>query len=434
MPFEDLRELLAWWEQRGELREVRQELSPRHEVAALMWRAEGPLRLLKVKGSPFPVVGNLLLPPAIAEAMGVREQEAGQALRERVKDRVPLKRVEGSPLIEEHKGGLSSLPILTHYEADSGPFITAGLLSAEDPEGGPTGRGIHRMEVRGDDRLGVALLNPPLAEIYRRYRDRAEEMPVAVALGLEPAVFLAGALRVEGEKLEVAGALRGKPVEVTTAPLTGIKVPAKAEFLIEGFVTSEEASDGPMGEVGGYYLKIPSTPTMRVERIWHRPEPLYHALLPWGRETDGILSLVAEASLGGICERFPFVQRWAFVPWTFGSSVVLELGEASPGEVRAMLLWVLSSPMVKKAVAVPQGVDPGDLREVEWAVATRCQPSEDLVVLDRVKGQVIDPSAPERGITAKVAVDATGYGKSRDLTRVSFPPEALERAEEVLKG
>jgi 2,5-furandicarboxylate decarboxylase 1 len=391
-------------------------------------------------GSPFPAVGNVAFSrEAVALAMGVEAEAVLREFPRRVTGEVAPRVVSEAPVLEEEAPlDLSRLPILTHYANDSGPFVTAGLASTRDPETGEVTRGIHRMELRAPDALGIALLNPPLADCYRRAKARGERLPLAVVVGLEPTIFLGCALKMPPgtDKLARAGSLRGEPVELASAPLTGIPVPARAEFLLEGEVDpSDERPDGPLGEVNGYAHSFPSTPTFRVRRISHRRDPVYQALLPTGREADCLLTFVAEASLiPRVRELFPFALDFHFVPETFGCSLRVRIREGTARhDLRALLLHCLGLAVPKKVVALAEDVDLRDPVEVEWSVVTRSQPDQDVLIVPDLRGQNIDPSCPSHFRTAKMAIDATGYERIKGWSRAAAEPAAQARAEELLR-
>jgi 2,5-furandicarboxylate decarboxylase 1 len=238
------------------------------------------------------------------------------------------------------------------------------------------------------------------------------------------------------DKLAVAGGLRGRPVDVVAAPFTGIPVPARAEFLLEGEVDpSEERPDGPLGEVGGYSLVFPGTPTFRVRRITHRAAPLYHALHPTGPEGDLLLAVVSEANTAPrVRSLFPFFRELHFVPGTCGLCVVARLDPAPREQIRGLLLQLLTLGVVKKAVAVAADVDPSDPGRVEWSVATRCQPDRDCLILSDLKALPIDPSCPAPFRTSKLAVDATGYERAGGRRPAEIEPRALEKAQDLFAG
>lgn len=318
---------------------------------------------------------------------------------------------------------LALLPILTHYEKDSAPFITAGIVSALDPDSHVVGRGIHRMEYRGKDRLGVSLLNPPLSDILEKFRRRGEQMPVTAVVGVDPVLFLASAMKAgaETDKLEVCGGIKGQGVKVMQSFDSAIDVPAGAEFYLEGVVDPADIRpDGPLGEISGYYMALKGTPTMIVNRVSHRPSPLYHALMPSSPEGDAYLTFVSRAHVEDrIKKLFPFVADIVFVQKTFGTSVVVVVKPADRAKIRALMVSMIGFPMIKKVVVVDEDVDPYSLSDVDWAIVTRCTADRDMIVVPGLPGQPIDPEiAQDRGI-AKVSIDATVQGKNiEERTRV----------------
>jgi len=314
------------------------------------------------------------------------------------------------------KNLIDFIPILKHYEKDSAPFITTGIVSSVDPDLGIAGRGIHRMEYRGKNFLGVALLNPPLTTIYQKYKSRGQRMPVAITIGVDPALFISMALKVPPgtDKLEVAGGLRGKGIEVMTSPLSGIEVPAAGELLLEGYIDdTKRQKDGPLGEISGYYLSLEATPTIVVEHLYHRDTPIYHALLPTSPEADRYLTFVSRAHLEESAKRlFSFIVNITFIPKTFGSSLVVNVRTSEKFKIRNLILFLLSFPMIKKVVIVDDDVNADDPYDVEWAVITRCKADEDFIVINKLQGQPIDPTVEDVYGVTKVGINATIQGKS----------------------
>lgn len=313
------------------------------------------------------------------------------------------------------KNLIDFVPVLKHYEKDSAPFITTGIVSSTDPDSGVVGRGIHRMEYRGKNLLGVALLNPPLTTIYEKYKSRRQKMPVALTIGVDPALFISMALKVPpgNDKLEIAGGLKGQGIEVMTGPSSGIEVPAAGEILLEGYIDDTRGGkDGPMGEISGYYLSLEKTPTIVVEHVYHRESPIYHALLPTSPEADRYLTFVSRAHLEESAKRlFSFIVNIVYVPKTFGSSLVVNVKTSEKFKIRNLILFLLSFPMIKKVVIVDDDVNADDPYDVEWAVITRCKADEDFIIINKLQGQPIDPTAEDVYGVTKIGINATTQGK-----------------------
>lgn len=443
MAFNDLRAAVDHLRETGSLLEVTEALSPRHEVAALLdavsRESGGAVLFTRPADHDVPVVANVIHNRTVlAAAMGVALDELVDRFAERVTAPIDPVRTQDAPVLEVTVDDVdlpALLPILTHYESDSGPYITTGMASILNPDTGMPERTICRMELRGRDRLGLALVNPPLADTYRAH-GRDVKMPVAVAVGLEPATFVSAALPAppRAEKMAFAGGLRQEAVEMVAGPLTGLTVPARAEFLLEGvLVPGEERDDGPFGEVSGYSMVFESIPTFEVRRVHHRLSPLYHALFPTGPEGDLITALTVEAAIVPQLRRvYRFARGLHFVPGTFGMSLVVQVAAADKGRVRGLLYHLLSLERLKKVVLVADDVDPTDACEVEWSVITRVQPDEDLVVIDGLFGHPIDPSCRSGQRTARVGIDATGFERVGGRVKARVPAAAAERAAAAL--
>jgi 2,5-furandicarboxylate decarboxylase 1 len=263
-------------------------------------------------------------------------------------------------------------------------------------------------------------------------------MPITVAIGLEPLTFCSAALPAPPgeEKMAYAGGLRGEPVELTLAPMTGLPVPARAEFLLEGVLVPGEArDDGPLGEVSGYSMVFADVPIMQVRRVSHRSDPVYHALLPTGPDGDLINGLVVEATIVPQLRRvYSFARKVTFVPGTFGMSLVVQVARADKGRVRGLLYHLLSLERVKKGVVVAEDVDPDDPYEVEWAVCTRAQPDADLVVIEGLFAHPIDPSYYPGQRGSRVGIDATGFERIGGRAKARIAPEAAGRASAAWAG
>lgn len=327
------------------------------------------------------------------------------------------------------------IPVLTHYEQDSAPFITTGMVSAVDPHSNIVARGIHRLGWRGRNRFGIALLNPPLKDVYPKYVQMGKDMPVSVIIGVDPILFLSMALKVSPniDKLEVAASLKGGELYIMESPKNKIPIPFEPEFIMEGYVSCKEMEpDGTLGEISGYPLTFGETPTLYVTSLYYKPTPIYHALLPTSSEADNYLTFVSRAHFGNDVKRlFPFVVDILLVRKTFGASAIISVKEVEKELIRNLILFCLSFPMIKKVVVVDTDIDIRDLNHVEWAIITRCRFDQDVIMVSGLKGQPIDPSAYKDFGVSKIGFNATVKGKSIQ-NRVSVKKGNKERIEVIL--
>jgi 2,5-furandicarboxylate decarboxylase 1 len=420
---ESLRDYLEVMKAKNRVLEVKDPVL-REDIPELIDRLSASKKVLlfeNVVGYELRMVANLVPSQDVFGILFGDENNPRSAFLERTTKRHAKIAVSRGPLVSIDVNGkdlLDILPILKHYKDDSAPYITTSVLSSIDPDSGLVGRGIHRMEYRGGNLMGASLINPPLGEIYQKYRARHQKMPISVAIGVDPILFLSMALKVplETDKLEVTGGLRGGGVEVVPSFDSPIQVPAGSEIILEGYVDPEKGKqDGPLGEISGYYLTIKETPTVVVQRLSYRESPIYHALLPTCPEADMYLTFVSSAHLEDNVKRlFPFITRITFVERTFGASVVVNVKNVEGPKVKSLLMSLLSFPMIKKAIIVDEDVNPEDLKDVDWAFVTRCFAGEDIVIAKGLQGQPIDPQAKDGRGVAKLGIDATIQGKSME--------------------
>ncbi len=439
-----LRGFLNELRKRGELLRVPTPLDPKFEISAILselGKSEGPALLFeKVKGHRLPVLGNLLgTRKRLCLALGIEPHKLFEEFPNRMaKSLAPVLIEEVTPkrVIKRGIDLGKLLPILTHYSGDSGPYITTGFSSARDPESGVIGRGLHRMELRGKDRLGISLLNPPLSEIYQKYKRLGRKMPIATAIGMDPFVFIASILKVPTgiDKLSVAGGIKGEAIPTVRAETVDLEVPAFSEILIEGYIDPKgREKDGVLGESSGYYMGFSKSPTIQVTSVTLQKEAIYHAIVPWSLEVDNLLFLVHGLDFIPKMKReVPSIKEIRLLPGTFGAHAVISIDTENKGEIRRALTFALSFTNIKKVVAVNPDVSIEDEHEVEWALATRFQADRDLILMTNLRGQPIDPSSGEGYLTAKVGLDTT-KPKAEGFEKVGVPEEVKQRLAPVLE-
>jgi len=447
MAFSGIRDYIEYLKENGELLTLSTPLSPKFEISTILselGKKEAPAFLFEnVKGHQLPVIGNLLgTKKRLSMALGVDQENFFENALSKLEKRIPPVLVKDrSPkevITQKQKIDLLKLlPILTHYSNDSGPYITSGITSARDPKNGVIGRGLHRMEVRGKNELGISLLNPPLSEIFAHYKKENRKMDVATVIGLDPAILIGSISKIPRgvDKLSVAGGLRGEPVAMVKAETADIDIPANAEIVVEGFIDPKgKERDGTLGESSGYYMTFSKSPTIHVTAISYRKGAYFHVIVPWGLEVDNLLCLIHGIDFVPKMKReIPSLKQIHLIPGTFGSHAVMSIGTDQKGEVRRALTLALSFPNIKKAIIVDEDVDPENDQDVEWALATRFQGDRDLIVVPDLRGQPIDPSSKERFLTTKIGMDATRPQKE-GFEKVDVPKEVKSRLASILKN
>ncbi len=174
---------------------------------------------------------------------------------------------------------LEQLPIIKCWPQDGGKYITLPLVFTKDPENGQQNVGMYRMQVYDKKTTGMHWhLHKDGKEIYEKYRKAGKRMPVCVALGCDPATIYASTAPLPKMIDEVlfAGYLKKRPIELVKATTCDIKVPAHAEFILEGYVDlEEERLEGPFGDHTGYYSLADMYPVFHLTKITRKKHPIY---------------------------------------------------------------------------------------------------------------------------------------------------------------
>ncbi|MBZ0133009.1 MAG: UbiD family decarboxylase [Rhodocyclaceae bacterium] len=432
-----------------DLLRVKESVSPKHEIAAVLRQAQnGGHAVLFEQVAGFPgvrVVGNLLSSRRLAaRALGTDEArlietyvaKSAQGVAPVAAREVPVQEV-----VHRQPADVAALlPLMTHHEKDAAPFLTCGMVLARDPVSGMRGMGIHRMMYKGDSgggrRFGILLANPPLSLYLANAEKQGKPLEVAVALGVDPALFLASVVKtgpLGPDKMDIAGSLRGAPVELVRALTVDVDVPARAEVVIEGHVLpGVREPEGPFGENTGAYFTNTS-PVIEVTAVTHRKDYIFPALCPWTAEIDTLLSLAGGAELlGQLKALVRGIVDLELVPGTCSFSAVIAVKDCPPHEVRRLIHLALTlDRRLKVLTVVDDDIDIRDPREVSWALSTRFQPERDTVILGGMEGYIIDPSAGGGGSGSKIGFDATrGAGGAFD--KITQPAAAVARAKAVL--
>lgn len=485
--FRDLRAFLGDLEAEGLLLRIGEPVSIVHETTELQRRVladAGPAlrfeRPLFADGSvsPVPLVSNLFgTVERVARALGttrqglaalgelfaelreprpprgVREAMAAAPLARRILAMRP-EAVRRSPLDHALLTGaavdLGRLPIPVCWPGEAGPLLTWPVVVTRPPDSAAFDAynlGVYRMQVIGRDRL-IARWLPDRggADHHAAWRARGEAMPIAVALGADPATLLAAAIPLPKTVSEIgfSGLLRRARPRLTPAATVPLWVPADAEFVLEGWVSPEEtAPEGPFADHTGYYNSVESFPTVAVTAIRHRPDPLllatYTARAP--DEPAAIGEALNELFLPLVRRQFPEIVDCWFPPAAASYRMaVVTIRKRRPGQARRLMMGLWSMlpqfSMTKYLIVTDDDVNARDWADVSWAVATRSDPARDLMVVERTPIDYLDFASPQPGLGGKLGIDATrkiGAETSREWGEPVRPDAAAAaRIEAVL--
>jgi len=427
MAGQDLRSFVAAYERAhpGEVVRVTDRVSLEEDVMAVVLEYERrrryPLLVFeKVADHDIPIVCNVVASrSALAFALGVDERGLAPEYARRIKDYVKPAVVPDPPFRHRVLTGpaldLPRLPIPRYFPGDAGRYLTAGMLVARDPDTGVETEGYHRFQLKGRDRMWVSLHSRRrMFEYQRRAEAKGRALPCAIVLGLHPLVSMGSLAYPPADvgKFEVVGGLLGEPLQIAPCTAIDLHVPASAEIVIEGEIPpGVREPEGPFGEFTGYVSRRSTEHVFVAKAVAMRERPWFQSIGS-GRAGDHIttLGLIREAEIANALGRVIPNVHGVHVPLSGTSSFTayVSIAQSRPGEAKHVIPIVLGvDHYLKLVVVVDDDIDVFDESEVLWAIATRMQADRDLVVISGSLGAMLDPSADERGLTAKLGIDAT---------------------------
>jgi UbiD family decarboxylase len=421
---------------------VTQEVDPAFEITAIVVKLEReakkrPVLLFeKVKGTRFPVLTNLHASRSrLAAAMRCAPDEMLRTYLAAMDKPIPPKVVaRGSVkdvILTGEQIDLHDLPQIVHHEGDAGVYLTSAISFAKDPSSETWNCAYNRLMIKGRDTTSIHLtMGKHLWEFQRIAEGRGEALPVAFAVGVHPAIAL-GSLAIgsiDEDERAIMGALLGEPLELVKCETSDVLVPAHAEMVIEAeILPGARTPEGPFGEFTGYSLGQRDREVVKVKAITHRAGAWFQDITVAHLDHLLLSTIPMEANLyRAVRAMIPSVKA-VRVPGPFTCYVSLE--QRLPGQAKNAILAVLGADLyMKRVVVVDHDVDVFDDRQVNWAIATRCQPDRDITVITHARGSDLDPSTKEDGLSAKWGVDATAKPSLAAYTpRHRVPPEVAQR-------
>jgi 2,5-furandicarboxylate decarboxylase 1 len=423
----DFRSFLWKLQSENELVRIKRDVNAEYELAAVTARLDGKQAVLfeKVRGSKIGVACNVVATPRrfyLALGEGCRkasEADVKKAIHGRVTEAVRTlsepARIQDDALFEENSSrNLFDLPIVTHFEKDAGPFITSSIIFSQNQENGKQNQSTHRLLRLDDHHMAIRMVEGRhLHKSFAYARDHGEDLKIAIAIGVHPAVNIAAAYQAAygvDEMLIANSLLEGRLILSKTSH-SQLYVPNHAEIVLEGRILNDLTHEEWMVEMLRTYDFKRRQPVFELERIMFRNDAIYHDILPGYAEHRLLMGLPVEAKMyDHIKNVVPTTQS---VHLTDGGSnwlsAVIQIKKRLEGEPKNALLAAFTAhPSLKMATVVDDDISPSDPIAVEYAVATRCQADKDLIIIPNVKGSSLDPSSDQENLlTTKLGVDAT---------------------------
>lgn len=439
-PYPSLRTFLDWAQQAGHLVTVQRPVSAHLEAARVALALDGrPVLFTHIKDSAYRIVAGVCSDRRyFAHALGCEPHELLFRLADALAHPEPPPVLSTAPCQEviEPRVDLTQIPFLFHWEGDAGPYATAAIAIVEDPDTGPN-VSFHRLLRLDERRCAARIVEGRGTDIA--WRKAAGNLPVAICIGLPPHILLAASMSPPPGlcELDIAHALAPTPLaRCQTVPLN---VPAMAEIVLEGRITRRLVKEGPFVDLTGTWDIVRDQPVIEIDRITHRRDPIYQALLPGQLEHRLLMGMPKEptiyAAVNQVCECLNVHITPGGASWLH-AIVQIRKRRADDGR-RAGEAAFQGHGSLKHVWVVDEDIDPFDPTAVEWAMATRFQADRDLIVWPDQPSSSLDPSARhvpgQKSRSAKMALDCTipwdtpeGPSHPEAFQRVSLPQVDLE--------
>ena len=413
----DLRNYISLVKKNHDLKVVKRRVSTKYEIAAVTAKSDQSAAVLfeNIQENKFRLVSNLVgTRRRFGLAIGCAEKDIHDKIITAIRHaKRPATTIVGK-FHQNTSKSLSILPTVTHFEKESGPFITSSIIHARNPETRKQNSSFHRLMPIDETHFSVRMVEGRhLHRCFTDAKSRGEDLRVAITVGVHPAVSIAGAYQAEwnAPEINIANSLLDNQLTLTKLSFSGLSVPSGAEIVIEGRILQDTTHPEWMVEMLQTYDYERQQPVFELERIHYRNNPIFHDILSGYSEHRLLMGMPIESKLNGELRRaFPQTQQVSMSAggcnWLHAVVQIKKKSDFDAGQIIQKTFELHRS--LKQVTVVDDDIDPNDAVSVEYAMATRFQADRDLIVLKKVRGSSLDPSSDQKKLrTAKMGIDAT---------------------------
>jgi 2,5-furandicarboxylate decarboxylase 1 len=333
---------------------------------------------------------------------------------------------------------LTRLPVHLQHQQDGGPYISAGIDFSIDRTTNLTNVGLRRFMLRGRNETGIDLVAASdLRNIYRSALPDGKPFPLSVVVGAHPIDYFASTMRVPVDEIGLISSLRGAPLPVVKCVTNDLRVPADAEFVLEGYLGAEGyiETEGPYGEFLGYYGGVKTNPVFHVTAMTCRRDAIFQTISISGRkmsltDTAHLTSMRTETLAWRALEAAVREPVAVYAPTATGGVYNLRVAmrQRVPGEARNAIAAVFSSlANVKNVFVVDPDIDIFADEQMEWAMATRFRAERDVVIAGGFRASPLDPALEGDRVGSKAGFDLTlPFGSAGGIERTIPQPPRFE--------
>lgn len=414
---QDLRDYLALLREKHWI-DVISESRPLDSLAQTMRQQEKKERTVlfeNIEGYDCAMVNNLFANrDFLATLFDCAKEDVTNVFSQRYARRIPPVLVENAPVQEKVYTGseidILRYPFIQHAPKDGGRYISAGIVFAKDPETGIRNCSINRMQLKGPAHTGFRMSpRQDLEAYYNKAKALHQNLEIAVSIGNHPIDLLAAACGParDVDELEISGGLRGEPVELVKCLTVDLEVPARAEMVLEGYITPDELEpEGPFGDFMEFYVPVMDNHIFHITAITTRERPILQSIHAGSRDDVTLLATPREAAIQTMLQSMNIDVRKISLQlcnnYLTGAVAIRKQLEDEPKN--AMMGAFATFKFLKNFIVVDHDVDVDDPKEIIWAMSTRLRAERGIMVVPNTVGFGRD----SYGIhTTKLGIDAT---------------------------
>jgi len=413
----DLRNYISLIKKSGDLKTIKSPVSTKFEIAGITAKIDGSFAVLfeNIKESEFNLVSNLVgTRKRFSQAVGTTENKIHQKVVLAIKKAKKPKIVSSGKFMVNKSKKLSVLPIVTHFEKESGPFITSSIVYVKNQESEKQNSSFHRLMPIDETHFSIRMVEGRhLHRCFTFAKEHGEDLKVAITVGVHPAISIASAYQAEWGKdeIDIANSLLGGKLTLSKLPFTGLQVPSETEIVMEGKILQDKTHKEWMVEMLQTYDHKRDQPIFELENLYFRNNPIFHDILAGYSEHRLLMGMPIESKLNGELKKsFPQTSQVSMsnggCNWLHAIIQIKKKNDSEPKKIIKKTFELHRS--LKQVTVVDDDIDPNNPESVEYALATRFQADKDLTILTKVRGSSLDPSSDQKNLlTAKMGIDAT---------------------------
>ena len=378
----DLRNYLSQVKKIKQLKTVKTKVSTKFEIAAITAKLDGSDAVLfeNIKESEFNLVSNLVgTRERFALAVGATENNIHAKVISAIKKAKKPKVISSGKFMENKSQNISLMPIVSHFEKESGPFITSSIAYVKNPETGKQNSSFHRLMPIDNKHLSIRMVEGRhLHRCFVDAKEHGEDLKIAITVGVHPAISIAGAYQAEWGKdeIDIANTLLDGNLKLTSLPYSNLNVPSGSEIVMEGKILHDQTHPEWMVEMLQTYDHERSQPIFEIDNLFFRKNPIFHDVLSGFSEHRLLMGMPIESKLNGELKKsFPQTQK---VSMTNGGCnwlhAVVQIKKKDPSDPSKIIQKTFDSHRsLKQVTIVDEDIDPNNAESVEYAMATRFQ-------------------------------------------------------------